>query len=115
MIGTDSNKQLGIVDEDIAMIRRTRDPNPLPMIIIGVITTVFAFLLGYRSDTGSSEYPYASVAALSLANVGKGRVPWVGVLVILLVTFLSFGLGAFVANPPNYGGEPYYGVYDSEN
>ncbi len=85
------------------------------MIIIGAITTVFAFLLGYSSDTGSSEYPFASVSALSLAKVGKGRVPWVGVLVISLLTFLSFGLGAFVANPPNYGANSYYGVYDSEN
>jgi len=111
----DPRMQLGIGDDDLESIRNSRDTNSILLVLVGALISIAAFVAGYAvgKDSGDS-YPYASVSAVSLAGARKARVSWVGMLILAIVAFLSFGFGNLTADPPNFGITTYYGVYGTK-
>jgi hypothetical protein len=118
MNGADSNKQLGISEEDVAVIRRTRDSNPFLVALVGAIVSILSFLIGFlagqSASSASDGYPYSAIGAMSIVKTRRRRVSWLVVALIAVIAFASFSLGAFAADPPSYGVTTYYGVHGSE-
>jgi len=107
-----ARKQVSVDDKDLAVIRRTRDPNWFLLLLLGAITGVAAFVAGYavgrETDSG---YPYSSIGLVSVTTVGRRRTPWVAVLLLAILAFFCFSFGTFAAHP-TYGEGSLYGVYD---
>ncbi len=118
MNGADSNKQLGISEEDVAVIRKTRDSNPFLAALIGTAVSILSFLIGYfagqAASSSSDGYPYGAIGAMSIVRTRRHRVSWLVVVLMAIIAFASFSLGAFAADPPSYGVTTYYGVHGSE-
>ena len=112
--------QLGVQDEDIALIRRTKDPNWLFRFILGAIVSIASFVVGYAVGSDSeSSYPYSSIVLASAAGAGRRKVPWVLLIVLPVLAFFCFGAGVFAAHP-TYGEEMFgrtieYNVYSGWN
>jgi hypothetical protein len=106
-----AREQLHIREEDIAIIRRTKDPNWLLRFLLGAVIGVASFVVGYSVGREmESGYPYLSLSLGSVVGAGRRRVPWVLLIVLPVFAFFCFALGTFAAHP-SYGEGTYYGVF----
>jgi len=108
----ESRHELGITEKDLAKIRRgKKDPNKVLLFLIGVLASIGGFFLGYFLDMENHPgYPYAALGLSAAAAPLKRKGRWLAMILVILASFLSFVLGAVVADPPNYGLTAEYSV-----
>ena len=106
-----AREQLGVRDEDFALIRRTKDPNWLFRLLLGAVIAIASFVVGYSVGRETeSGYPYLSISLVSAVGVGRRKVPWVLLIVLPVLAFFWFGAGV-IAGHPTFGEGTYYGVF----
>lgn len=109
----DSGKQIGIVDEDIDLVKKARRTNSIILLLAGTLTCMAAFFAGYAVGDSRAGYPYGSIVAVSAVRSQRVRARWVYLLVLAILAFLSFGLGGYAATP-SYGVTTLYGVHGTK-
>lgn len=108
---------IGIDNKDLSDIDRARRKrNRLVLAVVGVVTSIVSFLVGFlwpanRGET--SYYPYASMA-MAPAVALTGRTKFIIAIPTLIVTaMISFSLGALLGDGIfGFGGA--YSVCDKE-
>jgi nicotinamide riboside transporter PnuC len=110
----EARKELNIQDDDLAAIRRKKDPNWLVRGVITLAVVVVSYIVGYfaasASSSGTSPYPYGMAAIAPLAVAQKRRVPWLFVIVLAVLSFISISVGV-VSNSETFGVVTYYGAF----
>ena len=112
-----ARQELGLTANDVKAIqRRGGIAGWLLFLIAGVLTSTASFLLGYVVDMEwDIGYPYASIGmGMSVTRI-KHRWFWISLVVLPLLAIVSFAVGAYVAEPPNYGLNPEYSVYSKRD
>jgi hypothetical protein len=93
-------------------MKRKRRLSWLLMVVLGAVTSVASFLIGYVLVSGSDrKYPYALASAASSAYVRSGKVPWIFIAAVTAISLLSMGLGAAAGDSSTFGIGSYYGVF----
>jgi hypothetical protein len=109
--------KIGVGDKDISEIARQRKRrNRLPLALVGVLTAVASFLVGYGWPAAKEEpsgYPYASLAAAPvIALSGRARY-LVALPTLVIIAMISFAVGALF-NDAFFGFGSAYSVCDKD-
>jgi len=109
--------KIGVGEKDISEIARQRKRrNRLLLALVGVLTVVASFLVGYGWPAAKEDtyiYPYASLAAAPvIALSGRARY-LVALPTLVIVAMISFAVGALF-NDAFFGIGGAYSVFDKD-
>lgn len=108
----EATDELEIRDDDLKAIREAKDPNwllrGLVTVAVIIVSTVLGILAGKSS--GASGYPYGALYLAPFAAVRRRRVPWLFVICLAVLSFISFSIGV-ASNDQTFGIVTYYGTF----
>ena len=93
-------------------IRKAEERSRLLTVVTGTVVIVGSFVVGYvmGGNTSPTGYPYSAATAAPLVTARRWKQRLlVGVLVAILA-FFSFSIGAAINSPSSFGTGTYYGV-----
>jgi hypothetical protein len=107
--------QLGINDSDMSAIRRAKDPNWIIRGIVTLVVIVASFLSGAALGATSSPSAYPFAASFTpLVRSGKIRIPWLFIVVLAVVSFVSLSIGV-ASTDRSFGVVTYYGAFSRKD
>ena len=110
---TDVCRDLQLTESDMREIREMEERARLRIIVAGAVVVAGSFVAGYLiSGYASSEsYPFSAATAGPIIAAGSWKRRWQLGIVLALLAFLSFFLGAALRDPPSFGAGTYYEAY----
>ncbi len=111
----ESRDQLGINDNDMSAIRRTKEPKWLVRGIITLAVIMVSFLSGAALGATQSPSPYPFAASFTpLVRSGKIRIPWLFIVVLAVISFVSVSIG-LATTDHTFGVTTYYGAFSRKD
>ncbi|MBU0685672.1 MAG: hypothetical protein KJ653_07505 [Candidatus Thermoplasmatota archaeon] len=112
----DIGRDLQLTENDMREIRKAEERSRFWTIIAGAVVIVGSFVAGYLigGSTSSGSYPYSAstTGALMAARSGKRR--WLLGVVLAILAFFSFSIGAALSSPSSFGVVTYYGAFSKK-
>lgn len=110
------NRDLQLTEVDMREIRKAEERSRLWTVVAGAVVVVGSFVAGYLigGNTSSESYPFSAATAGSSMAVRSRSRKWLLGIVLAVLAFLSFSIGAAIGDPPNYGVGTYYEAYSRE-
>ena len=110
---TDVCRDLQLTESDMREIREIEERSRLRTIVAGAVVVAGSFVAGYliTGYASSESYPFSAATAGPIIAIRSRKRRWQLGIVLALLAFLSFFLGAALRDPPNFGAGTYYEAY----
>lgn len=109
---TDIGKDLQLTEDDLREIRMSEERSRFLILIVSAGVVVGSFVAGYLigASAPSQSYPYSAATAGPLMAARSGKRRWLLGVILAILAFFSFCIGASLGNP-SLGVVTYYGAY----